>query len=346
MKSLKKKASMLAVASLLGMGLNSTSAQGAEVVIGMSSPSLADAGQQVIAAGVKTWVAKQGWTLVAKNANGVAKDQATQIEALIEQKVSAIILVPADAAAICAPIAKAEAAGIPVFAIDRLPDGCKVAATVLADNYLAGQDSGKAMVKLLTKKNGSAKGIVLEIQGDMSSITAQDRGNGFDDVIKKYPKITLIKKPTKGTEAEFSKATRDVASAKNVEGIYMHSDCVGSVVVTTALKSINKLFKRGNAKHIFLTGVDGCSATMKVFRDGYFDATSSQALPDFGSVTNLVKVVLEGGTIAEGAFAATGASGPISGKIKNGPAGPTLALKTIPVTPANVDNTALWGNAK
>ena len=126
----------------------------------------------------------------------------------------------------------------------------------------------------------------------------------------------------------------------------MHSDCVGSVVVTTALKSINKLYKRGNAKHIFLTGVDGCSATMKVFRDGYFDATSSQALPDFGSVTNLVKVVLEGGDIKEGAFAAEGASGPISGKIKNGPAGPTLALKTIPVTPANVDNTALWGNAK
>jgi ABC-type sugar transport system substrate-binding protein len=202
------------------------------------------------------------------------------------------------------------------------------------------------MVNLLKKKYGSAKGIVLQIQGDMSSITAQDRGSGFDDVIKKYPKITHIKKPTKWTEAEFSKATRDVASTKKLDGIYMHSDCVGSVVVTTALKSVNKLFKRGNAKHVFLTGVDGCAATMKVFRDGYFDATSSQALPDFGSVTNLVKIVLEGGSITEGAFAAEGASGPIAGKIKNGPAGPTLALKTIPVTPANVNNTALWGNAK
>ena len=77
MKSFTKKVSLLAVASLLALGLNSTSAQGAGVVIGMSSPSLADAGQQVIAAGVKTWVDKQGWTLIAKNANGVAKDQAT-----------------------------------------------------------------------------------------------------------------------------------------------------------------------------------------------------------------------------------------------------------------------------
>lgn len=347
MKSLTKKVSTLAVASMLVLGFNSPSAQSANhVVIGMSSPSLADAGQQVILAGVETWVKKQGWTLIAKNANGVAKDQATQIEALIEQKVSAIIMVPADAAAICAPIAKAEAAGIPIFAIDRLPDGCKVAATVLADNYVAGQDSGKAMVKLLKKRYGSVKGTVLHIQGDMSSITAQDRGKGFDDVIKKYKKITQIKKLTKWTEAEFSKATRDVASSRKVDGIYMHSDCVGSVVVPTALKSINQLFKRGHPEHVFLTAVDGCGATMKAFRDGYFDATSSQALPDFGSVTNLVKIVLEGGEITEGAFAATGSSGPISGKIKNGLAGPTLALKTIPVTPKNVDNSALWGNAK
>ena len=346
MKSFTKKVSLLTVTSLLVLGLNSTSAQSAEVVIGMSSPSLADAGQQVIAAGVKTWVEKQGWTLIAKNANGVAKDQATQIEALIEQKVSAIIMVPADAAAICVTIAKAKDAGIPIFAIDRLPDGCEVDATVLADNYLAGKDSGKAMIKLLKKKYGKVKGTVLEIQGDMSSITAQDRGNGFDDVIKKYKKITLIKKPTKWTEAEFSKATRDVAAAKDIDGIYMHSDCVGSVVVTTALKSIGKLKKRANKNHIFLTGVDGCAATMQVFRDGYFDATSSQALPDFGSVTNLVKIVLEGGKITEGAFSATGASGPIAGTIKNSAAGPTLALKTIPVTPKNVDNSALWGNAK
>jgi ABC-type sugar transport system substrate-binding protein len=331
---------------MFALGMSSTSASGEEVVIGMSSPSLADAGQQVIAAGVKTWVEKQGWKLVAKNANGVAKDQATQIEALIEQKVSAIIMVPADAAAICAPIAKAKAAGIPIFAIDRLPDGCEVAATVLADNYVAGKDSGGAMVELLKKKYGSAKGIVLEIQGDMSSITAQDRGNGFDDVIKKYKNITLIKKPTKWTEAEFSKATRDVASTKKLDGIYMHSDCVGSVVVTTALESVNKLYKRGNKNHIFLTGVDGCAATMKVFKDGYFDATSSQALPDFGSITNLVKIVLDGGKIQEGPFSATGSAGPIVGKIKNGPAGPTLALKTIPVTPKTANNPLLWGNAK
>jgi len=345
MKSSTKKVSLLAVASLLALGLNSTSAQGAGVTIGMSSPSLADAGQQVILAGVQTWAKKQGWELIEKNANSVAKDQATQIEALIAQKVSAIVMVPVDAAAICPTVAKAAEAGIPIFSIDRLPDGCVVGATVQANNYLAGQDSGKAMVKLLTKKFGKAKGSVLEIQGDMSSITAQDRGNGFDDVIKKYPNIKLIKKPTKWSADEFSKATRDVASTKAIDGIYMHSDCVGSVVVTTALKQINKLFKRGNAKHIFLAGVDGCKDTMKVFRDGYFDATSSQPLPDFGVITVLIKKVLAGEAITPGAFSETGASGPIAGAIVKGAAGPLLQLKTIPVTPENVDNAALWGNA-
>lgn len=348
MKKKTNKLAVLVAMALVSLGLTTTGssvAQGAGVVIGYSAPSLADAGQQIILAGVQTWTKKQGWELVEKNANGVAKDQATQIEALIAQKVSAIVMVPVDAAAICPTVAKAAAAGIPLFSIDRLPDGCAVGATVQANNYLAGQDSGKAMVKLLTKKYGKAKGTVLEIQGDMSSITAQDRGNGFDDVIKKYPNIKLIKKPTKWSADEFSKATRDVASAKAIDGIYMHSDCVGSVVVTAALKQINKLYKRGNAKHIFLAGVDGCKDTMKVFRDGYFDATSSQPLPDFGVINVLIKKVLAGEAISLGKFAETGASGPIVGAIVKAAAGPLLQLATIPVTPENVDNPALWGNA-
>lgn len=325
-------------------GTPSGSAAPTKYVIGQSSPQMSDAGQQVILAGLKDWVvSKQGWMIISKNANADAQQQARDMEALIAQKVNAIIVDPVDGAAICPSIQKAEAAGIPVFGVDRRVIGCKARVTVLSDNYNAGKDSGTAMVKLLTARYGMPKGKVLEIQGDLSGVDAQQRGAGFDDVLKQYPDIAVSRKPTKWTANEFAAATRDVASSQNIDGIYMHSDCVGAVPVTSALKQIGKLFTRDQKGHIFLTGVDGCKDTLKAFRDGYFDATSSQPLTDFGAVTIEMKKLLGGGTLSTDPLTVDGANWSPATPV-NSDSGLTVFLHTTPVTPANVDDKSLWAN--
>ncbi len=49
-----------------------------------------------------------------------------------------------------------------------------------------------------------------------------------------------------------------MVAAEPVDGIYMHSDCVGTTVVLAALDQLGKKVKSGEDGHIFLTGVDGC----------------------------------------------------------------------------------------
>lgn len=313
------------------------------ITIGYGAPELSG-GQGVIMNGMVNGAKEKNWAIVTTNANFDAAAQANQVDYFISLGVKAIVTVPVDSKAICASVQKAKDAGIPFFTIDRAPIGCEINMTVQSDNYMAGKQSGEAMVKLLTEKYGEPKGTVLELQGDLGQNVAQLRGAGFDDVMKQYPNIKLIQKPTNWDAAKFSSATLDVASSTPLDGIYMHSDCVGIKVVLSALEQLNKKFKAGDKNHIFLTGVDGCPDTLAAIRDGWADEASSQPLPDFGIViADYMEKTFNGEPITEGTVTKEGA--PWSpATIKKSDTGFMLNLATTAVTKDNVDDKALWGN--
>ncbi|MFN8493641.1 MAG: sugar ABC transporter substrate-binding protein [Caldilineaceae bacterium] len=314
-----------------------------KVTVAYGAPELSG-GQGVIMSGMKTGAQNKSWEIVTNNANADASAQANQIDDFISQGVSAIVVVPVDSQAICAAVKKAKAANIPFFTIDRAPIGCEINMTVQSDNYLAGKQSGEAMVKLLTGKNGSAKGTVLELQGDLGQNVAQLRGGGFNDVMKQNPDIKVISKPTEWKADKFSQAVLDVVAAEQIDGIYMHSDCVGTKVVLAALEQLGKKAKRGDKNHIFITGVDGCPDALNAIRDGYSDEASSQPLPDFGVViADYIETTLKGGAINEGTVTKEGA--PWSpATIKKSDTGLMLNLATTAVDEKSADNKALWGN--
>lgn len=286
----------------------------------------------------------KNWAVVTTNANFDASAQANQIDYFISLGVDAIVVVPVDSQAICASVKKAKDAGIPFFTIDRAPIGCEIDMTVQSDNYMAGKQSGEAMVKLLTEKYGEPKGTVLELQGDLGQNVAQLRGAGFNDVIKNYPNIKVISKPTEWKAEKFSQATLDVVSSEAIDGIYMHSDCVGVKVVLSALEQLGKKFKAGEEGHIFLTGVDACPDMLQAIRDGYADQASSQPLPDFGVViADYIEKVLKGEPITEGEVVKEGA--PWSpARIVKADTGFMMNLATTSVTKDNASDPALWGN--
>lgn len=252
------------------------------ITIGYGAPELTG-GQGVIMNGMVKGAEGKNWAVVTTNANFDASAQANQIDYFISLGVDAIVVVPVDSQAICASVNKAKDAGIPFFTIDRAPIGCEINMTVQSDNYMAGKQSGEAMVKLLTEKYGEPKGTVLELQGDLGQNVAQLRGAGFNDVIKNYPNIKVIAKPTEWKAEKFSQATLDVVSSEPIDGIYMHSDCVGVKVVLSALEQLGKKFKAGEPGHIFLTGVDACPDMLQAIRDGYADQAPASLCRTLGS---------------------------------------------------------------
>jgi ABC-type sugar transport system substrate-binding protein len=315
----------------------------AAITIGYGAPELSG-GQGPIMNGMITGAKNKGWEIVTNNANFDASAQANQIDDFIASGVNAIVTVPVDSQAICASVKKATDAGVLFFTIDRAPIGCEIVMTVQSDNYLAGKQSAEAMVKLLTEKYGEAKGTVLELQGDLGQNVAQLRGGGFNDVMKEYPNIRVISKPTEWKADKFSQATLDVVAAEAVDGIYMHSDCVGTVVVNAALEQLGKKVKAGEEGHIFLVGVDGCPDALQSIRDGYSDQASSQPLPDFGVVlADYMETVFNDGQIEEGVVEKEGAPWSPASVVKSD-TGFMLNLATTSVDPSNVDDPALWGN--
>lgn len=326
-----------------GESADAPATEGGTVTIGYGAPELSG-GQGVILSGMENGAKGKGWEFVSNNANFDASAQANQIDDFIASGVSAIVTVPVDSQAICAAAKKAKENGIPFFTIDRAPIGCEIDMTVQSDNYLAGKQAGEAMVALLTEKYGEAKGTVLELQGDLGQNVAQLRGGGFNDVLKEYPNITVVSKPTEWKAENFSQATLDVVAAQEIDGIYLHSDCVGTKVVTAALEQLGKKVARGEEGHIFITGVDGCPDALQSIRDGFSDQASSQPIPDFGVViADYIETILGGGTVAEGTVTKEGAPWSPATIVKSD-TGMMLNLATTSVTADNVDDAALWGN--
>lgn len=313
------------------------------VNIGYGAPELTG-GQGVIMNGMVNGAKSKGWAVMTTNANFDAAQQANQVDYFISLGVKAITVVPVDSKAICASAKKAIDAGIFFFTIDRAPIGCEITMTVQSDNYMAGKQAAEAMVKFLSAKNGAPKGIVLELQGDLGQNVAQLRGGGFNDVMKKYPDIKVISKPTEWKAEKFGQATQDVVSTEAVEGIYMHSDCVGTKVVLSTLEQLGKKVVRTDPKHIFITSVDGCPDALAAIRDGFSDEASSQPMPDFGMViSDYMEKVFSGGKIEEGAVTKEGALWSPASIVK-GDTGFMMNLATTAVTADNATDPGLWGN--
>ena len=342
MEDKKMRSKQFISTCLLSVALGGA-AMAAEIVIGYAAPSL-DGAQAQIQGGFVVGAEQRGWKVISVTSGGDAQKQINDINDFITQNVAAIVAVPDDSAGICVAVAAAKEAGIPFYTIDRAPSGCKVDMVVLSDNYLGGKQAGEAMVAHLTEKNGAPKGTVLEITGNLAQNVAQLRGAGFDDVINQYPDIELIIKPGDWDAAKGVEIVRDVASAQNVDGIYMHSDCVYAAGTVQTLKELDQFAPAGEEGHIFIGGIDGCSDNLALIRAGATDQTSGQPIPDFGTlVADFMAKKFAGEAIEPGEVVQEGALWS-PGQLKMTDIGMMLYLSTTSITKDNVDVPGLWGN--
>ncbi|WP_294637881.1 sugar ABC transporter substrate-binding protein [uncultured Aquabacterium sp.] len=135
----------------------------------------------------------KGVSLQFEDARGDVGRQVSQVENFIAQKVSAIIVNPADTAATKRISEAARKAGIPLVYVNRKPDekmGNGVA-FVGSDSLVAGRLQGEALAQRL-----GGKGNVVIMVGELSTDAAQDRTRGVKEVFKKYPGIKVVEEQT------------------------------------------------------------------------------------------------------------------------------------------------------
>jgi ribose transport system substrate-binding protein len=160
-------------------------AQDKKLRIGLTVPTLVNPFFVGMDRGVREECQKLGYELIAPNANNDMATQANQMEDLITKKVDLIIICPINAEAIVPVVKKANAAKIPVVALDRGSAGGEMASFIETNNVEMGQKGADFIAEQMKKRYGSAKGNVVNLQGLRGTTAAESREKGFTEQLKK-----------------------------------------------------------------------------------------------------------------------------------------------------------------
>ena len=187
---------------------SATTAPDSSPASGDASPAPSAGGKRLTIAVIPKGPTHEFWKSVHAGADKAAKeldvdiswkgplqenDRAQQIS-IVDQFVagdtSAIALAPLDDTALVKPVRSAMDKKIPVIIFDSAlkgEAGKDYTSLVATNNYKGGALGGEALVKLL-----GGKGKVVLLRYQEGSASTQERENGFTDVLKKNPGITLI----------------------------------------------------------------------------------------------------------------------------------------------------------
>ena len=197
---------------------------------------------------------KQGIKLIQRNANANVPQQNTDIENMIAQGATVLIVAPENSDGLAPALAQAKAKHIPVLTIDRTVTGkaCSDFVGFIGSNFLgqakiAADDLGTAL--------GSAGGDVAVLEGTPGNNVAADRTNGFKaQIAAKYPNVKIVASQT----ANFDQATGQkvteqlLQSNPNLKGIYAENDGMAFGAIQ-AIKAAGKV----PGKDIKIVSIDG-----------------------------------------------------------------------------------------
>ena len=248
-------------------GGSGNDAPGDKVVIGFSAPAADHGWMAAITDNAKKAAAENADVelKVAAGTNDVSQ-QISQVETFINDKVSAIVILPFDGAALTSVAKKATDAGIPVINVDREfsdPNAARV--TVLGDNYGMGVSAG---AYICTQLQGKTDAVVAEIAGIDSLPLTQDRSQGFEDALGDCGldvdnRVAADFTVEGGEEA----AANLLQAAPKIDAIWNHDDDQG-VGVLAAIENAGR-------DEFFMVGGAGSANAMRSIEadDGVLQAT-------------------------------------------------------------------------
>lgn len=229
---------------------------------------------------------RAGAELVIFNANNDPTAQNNAIETYIQQKVDGIIVVAIDTNGIMPAVKAADAAGIPVVAVDAvLPAEGPQKAQIGVDNEGAGKLIGEHFVKVMTETmGGKAK---LGIVGALNSTIQNIRQKGFEDVIKASSGVTVagVVDGRNVQDSALAAAENLITANPDLTAIY----ATGEPALLGAVAAVESQGKQGQIK---VVGWDLTASAIKGIDAGYVAGVIQQDPAGMGAaaVDALVRI--------------------------------------------------------
>lgn len=270
---------------------STAASEAANLVIGYATKSATNQGWIIINKGAQDAADKAGVKLVIlgpPTANEIS-GQLSVTEDLINQGVNALIIAPVDSTGIVPAVEKANAANIPVIALDTAIEGGKVASFVATDNVAAAGVQGE-----WTCTATGGKGTVILVNGAQASSTGRDRRQGFVDAMAaKCPDVKIIEVQTNWDQAE-AQAGIESALGANADVVAIANAWDGATVA-----AVQALGTAGRTD-IKVVGFDADPNALKAMLEGKVAADVAQLLYKMGyTAVETAITAAQGGTVEE-----------------------------------------------
>ncbi|MCC7010541.1 MAG: substrate-binding domain-containing protein [Acidobacteria bacterium] len=243
---------LLAVVSCGGTGSPASS----RPVIGATLLTGTHAFYKDLEAGMREAAAAKGFDLTVVACEMDPAKQASQIEDLVARRVRALIVAPCDSSAVVPALGAPERAGIPIFTVDIAAHGGKIVSHVASDNLAGGRLAAEA---LATRIGGKGKVVIID---HPTVASVQDRVKGFEEVMARYPDITIVARPSAdGQRARATQIMEDMLQAhRDLKGVFGIND-------DSALGAANVIEAAGR-RDIVVVGFDATEEAQAAIRRG------------------------------------------------------------------------------
>ena len=221
-----------------------------------------------------------GYEVVVLDSQNDATKERSNVEDLVQQGITVLIINPTDSDAVASSIAVANDNKIKVITVDRKANGGEVVCHVASDNIKGGEMAAEF---ILEKLNG--KGNLVELQGIPGASATRDRGQGFHNIVDKKDGVKVVASQA----ADFDRqkgltVTENIIQATPAfDGIFAHNDemALGAI---KAIKTANK--------NVIIVGFDGNDDAKAAVASGELAATIAQKPDLMGAVAveNAIKV--------------------------------------------------------
>lgn len=194
--------------------------------------------------------------------------QRQDLEAIAQQDWDFVAVHPSAVNAYVEPIRKLVARGIPVIDMDtRLSDdlnGLGVATFLEPDNIWMGEQVTQALIAAV----GSYNFQIIHTQGQLTHTGAQDRAQGFNNIIARYPGIQVVDETPADWDIDKTSALWESLLERypDVKAGFLHNDDMAMA----ALRVVTKANKKGQ---VLLGGVDGMQEACRAVERGDLVAT-------------------------------------------------------------------------
>jgi ribose transport system substrate-binding protein len=246
-------------------------AAGSQPTIGLAISTLDNPYFVALRDGARAEAEAQGLNLITVDAQNDAARQISNVEDLIQKKVSVLLLNPTDSDAVANVVKEANAAGIKVISLDRAVDGATVSVAIASNNVAGGEMAAKA---LLAKIGG--KGNLVELVGIPGSSAARERGEGFEEGIKGDSQVKVVaEQPANFDRAQGLSVMENILQRnRDIQGVFAQNDEMALGAATA--------IQEAGLKGVAIVGFDATPDGIAAVKSGELTATVQQRPREIG----------------------------------------------------------------